>query len=154
VFCVFQPYRARPMANGGRGRVGEGTGKARQSDKVGARAQAKARKPRRRGRAEQSRTPGLQRTTVAVLLPVLVFHSSTAPQLHSLPPHTPSPSSLTSCTCTIIIRPSPHNAGISLQPFRGAASSYLSCPPRPPVLHTRAVNLFLSAALFSLFFRS
>ena len=146
VFCVFQPYRARPMANAGRGRVVEGY----REGKTKWEGQARARKPRRRERqSSRSKTPSL--TTVAVLYP---YSYCTPPPHHTTPPFSlphSLPPSFTSCTIT---SPSPHNAGISLQPFRGAASSYLSCPPRPPVLHTRAVELFLSAALFSLCFRS
>jgi hypothetical protein len=121
-------------------------------DKVG--AQARARKPRRRERQRQSRAdlaehdarPSL--TTVAVLYSYCKPPRTTPPPLHhsSLLLALPLPLSSTSCTIT---QPPHHHAGISLQPFRGAAPSYLSCPP---VLHTRADNLFLSAALFSLFF--
>ena len=84
VFCVFQPYRARPMANAGRGRVVEGY----REGKTKWEGQARARKPRRRERqSSRSKTPSL--TTVAVLYP---YSYCTPPPHHStiLPPNTPS----------------------------------------------------------------
>lgn len=130
VFCVFQPYRARPMANAGRGRVVEGY----REGKTKWEGQARARKPRRR-EAEQQKQDALSDHRSRTV-PVLVLHSSTAP-LH----RSPSEHSLP---------PSPHRSRPVPSPVRLLTTPVspfsLSVAPHPPICLARLVLLYYTPA--------
>lgn len=133
VFCVFQPYGARPMANGGQDRVVE----ARGNRKVREWESPARPKPASRGGERQSRgRENKDTTTVAVLYPYSYCSPSPTPP-PSLPPQS-SPLPLPHRSRPV---PSPDRLLTTL-----ASPFSLSVAPRPPICLARLVLLYYTPA--------